>query len=641
MMRGTRESIRWGVLFVAVACGGYILLFLWDNWFVNYDGGAYLALAKSLRTGHGYRFPDGSFATFRGPLYPLVIAGGWLVLPVTAKMAMWVTRSLLILNALLTCGLACRFTRRWLPAAAAGIFVIVQPLPLVSGGLFFVPDVLAVSFVLAAILVLPTDGHGRGARWLLVGMLLGLAFLSKETMGLALLLPVLIVAGTRGIRHAARVTPEIILGWVVPVGLWSMVSLRYAGVLPTGLGGFAGWSAYGLLAGIVIGSTVGTIVGRRHDVEVTSTRSVQLPWLGLLLVGTIWLLAVAVPLIRPLGEVGIALRNDLDRWLYRGTARTALLAAVVPTLAWGLWRRKRRDVFIVLSMVSLGLALIVHSSLAGLGPRNGVLLAYGVALLVALWAHDTWNLQTMRWLWRPLVVVVSLVFISVNVVAGFKTNDRLDARGLTWDAPAVSASAAWLGSQSDDVVSTPAFSSFMSVLAARSLQMELAPVFTQDRSASTHITLRFNKRAWWAGSVPAHPDEEDRPVAISVARRTVSAFYGQSLNAAANEGTLLVVTGNFASIASALDGGVILPYLEAQPNAHRVYQSSLENLPQWVVIYEIDGPLEADATPPLVHMAVDAPVPSLAPDQIVMDNHEYENMILEVLGEPLETELHP
>jgi len=145
-MTGPGRS-RWAATVLAVAVTVIVafgVLVVWDGWFVNYDGSFYLALARNLRHGVGYVFPDRTPATFRGPGYPGVLALAWLVLPETARSAVWVTRLMLVVDA----GLLVVLVRRWggSPPAAlvAGVLVAVQPAVLVSGARpFYTSDAAA------------------------------------------------------------------------------------------------------------------------------------------------------------------------------------------------------------------------------------------------------------------------------------------------------------------------------------------------------------------------------------------------------------------------------------------------------------------------------------------------------------------
>jgi Dolichyl-phosphate-mannose-protein mannosyltransferase len=177
----------------AITLVAAVAMVLVQSWWLNPDGAGYLYLAHSLLTGHGYAFPDGSLATFRGPVYPLLLAGASLLPGDAAVGAIIVDRLSFVASALLVGLLVRNLTGRWGIGLLAGLIAAVQPLPMVSGARFIVPDGPAVTFALAA-MVAATWPLLR-LRWLWVLALVVIAGLTKETAALivipmaALLLP--------------------------------------------------------------------------------------------------------------------------------------------------------------------------------------------------------------------------------------------------------------------------------------------------------------------------------------------------------------------------------------------------------------------------------------------------------------------
>lgn len=638
-----RDWGLWGVLTV-VAAASLGVLIRWDNWFLNYDGGSYLALAKSLSGGNGYRFPDGSFASFRGPAYPGLLAVSWTVLPMTIKSAIWVSRMVLVANTVLVAGLARRITGRLWLALLAGLLIAVQPLPLVSGGMFLVPDGLAAFFVLGAVWIWCGSQRGLSRRnelWqLAAGFAFGIAFVAKETAALALLVPLAIEARRGGFAGLVRAAPRLTLGWLAPVVSWALVALVRVGRLPDSMGGLRGTSAWLVLGVGGVGAVVWHAVERtREQKPIRQGRIHPVVAFTVILTGSVVVLAnVGAPLVRPVSELGTALQQDWDRWLYLGTPRQLLLIGFAPALFWALSARRSASVMAALGFVAVGIAQLIHASLAQLGPRNGVLFAYGAVLLVVAWIDSAWNVRRARSLVRFLAVGVFLLLLVISANATERTNQRIDGAALTWDTATVRAAAARLQATSLPVIGTPVFLSYMWFLQADHPRFDLIPFLVSDPVAGRGLTPVFERLTSWAGHRPAPERSSWNLVGLTVARSGIAAVDYESIwsDSVPRVPSLVAITGNLATLAAAFDGGILLPFMEAQPNAHKVYQSATQNLPQWVVIYEIDGPLQADVSPPLVHMAVDAPIPDIAENQVIMDNDDYRDMILSVLSVPVE-----
>lgn len=167
---------------VAVTLVAAVAMALVSSWWLNPDGGGYLYLAHSILAGHGYAFPDGSPATFRGPIYPLLLAVASLIPGDPAFGAIIVDRLSFVASAVLVALLVRNLTGRWTVGLLAGLIAVLQPLPMVSGARFIVPDGPAVAFALAA-MVAATWPLLR-LRWLWVLALVVIAGLTKETAAL-------------------------------------------------------------------------------------------------------------------------------------------------------------------------------------------------------------------------------------------------------------------------------------------------------------------------------------------------------------------------------------------------------------------------------------------------------------------------
>lgn len=621
------------------AAVSFALLFRWDGWYLNFDGGTYLAMAKSLLTGSGYRLPDGSFATFRGPLFSLTLAAGWLVLPMTVKSAIWVSRVVIVANAAVTAGLTRRVTGRVWLALAAGMLIAVQPLPLISGAMFLVPDALSAFFVLCGIWLWigprNSDAAPTRLRMALAGFTIGLAFLTKETAALALVIPIVIEVRRSGLSSIGRSLLYEVAGWLAPVATWTIVVLVAAGRLPDWAGGI-GASRLTIGGGLMVTIVVAYLaLTRRSPGRGDGVRSVHpLVLVVAMLIGSIAVLAVVgARLVLPVGELGDALVKDWDRWMYLGAHRGWLLIAFLPALLWSFGRERSSEVMAALGLVTVGFAQLAHAALAQLGPRNGVVFAYGSVLLIALWIQAMWSADKWRLALRTVSIAAFAVLLVVSYEATNRTDGRFDFRGLTSDASAVREASKWMEGIDLPVAGTPDFLSFMWFLQGGTTRYDLIRFLTADPPEANEQP-NFSRLASWAGHTVPQPGEAYSAIGATVARSGIGLVSGASFRSDPGTRRLVVLTGNLQTSASVFDGGVLIPFMEAQPNAHKVYQSSMEQLPQWIVIYQVDGRIVPDVRPVLVHMGVDVPTPVLASDQIVMSDDQYRKMVTSVLASP-------
>lgn len=161
---------------------------------VFYDDGGYLALAKSLAEGHGYRLlylPGAPVSVHYPPLYPLLLAALWKLGPAFPASVTLFRAANAVLVGLFVClatvYLAERVTgRRWVGALVIGASAIAIPLVAVATVLFAEPLFLVLAVLACWAADAARDAEGRGELPLAVtaGALAGLTILAR-TIGVA------------------------------------------------------------------------------------------------------------------------------------------------------------------------------------------------------------------------------------------------------------------------------------------------------------------------------------------------------------------------------------------------------------------------------------------------------------------------
>lgn len=639
-----RTGIGIATAVAAVAIVGFLAMMRWDDWHVNFDGGMYLALATNLRRGAGFVFPDGAFATFRGPMYPAAIAGVWLLVADTARNAIWVSRLILIANAVLLTLIVWRLSKRWLAALLAGVVIAVQPLVLVSGALFFVPDGAMVLFVLSAVLVYVW--HRESAPSVLrlgfVGGLIGISFLAKQTgaLGGLIVVGLLVSAPRGGIRELLRGVPPLGLGFLAPVAAWSVYALVEWGRLPTGVPGLDGVAGglvtLGALAALLM---VWAVAAERLPVDAVSARFP--PWaavLAALFISWTGLALLGAGAIEPVAELWKVLPRDLLDRLYRDTPWGLLLAPLAVAIGWGAIRLSTLGALVGSLVTVVGFAGIIYATLTGSGLRNGILVIYGLAILLALAAGELWSAPKHRVWWRAMAVVGIVAALVGSWAGSDAVNERLPEQAITAENPAVVDAAGWLTvlEPGTVVAGTPLYLSTMWRLAQPHPTIDLVPLHTIGRSEWDSGQRIFPHRVDWAGTVP-DPTLLNDPIGISSSRVQLSAFMDATLMPylEQTQPEYLIVTGNVRFSRSAFDGGLLLPFLEASSSAHAVYRSEELLLPQWVMIYELSYPFVAPETLVIVHGAADAPLEAIASDGVLLTSSQYHDMVVEILRHPV------
>ena len=199
---------------------------------VFWDDGVYLASARSLAQGHGYRFdnlPGAPAAVHFPPLWPALLALVWAFAPDFPANMSWF-RLLNPVLAALGAGLACAYAIRTLRLApvvavvATGTFAVVLPVLVLASVLFAEPLFFcALVGVLFAI-----DRSARTGGWrsaVLAGVLVGVAALVRST-GIvlipAMLAALLLSRRPREALVAGSAAALVLLPWQ----FWATVNAR-------------------------------------------------------------------------------------------------------------------------------------------------------------------------------------------------------------------------------------------------------------------------------------------------------------------------------------------------------------------------------------------------------------------------------
>jgi Dolichyl-phosphate-mannose-protein mannosyltransferase len=242
---------------------------------VLHDDGMYVILAKSLATGHGYRWlnvPGTPPATHFPPGYPAFLAALWLIFPkFPGNVAVFKIANACFL-ALAAAGFSIFATRRLrmrpVPAGALALVASIGiPLLVLSTRVMSEPLFLAMLIPILLLAERVADGERRAAHLLLLGLAAGAATLVRSH-GITIVAGILIVLVVdRRWRDAALATgaaAAVILPWQ----LWSRVNVGFVPVAMRGnYESYAAWlvtgfreEGFGLLAK-TIGHTAPEMAG--------------------------------------------------------------------------------------------------------------------------------------------------------------------------------------------------------------------------------------------------------------------------------------------------------------------------------------------------------------------------------------------
>lgn len=589
---------RWAVaLAVGVsALVSAVALYVWDSWILNFDGSGYLTLSRALRESGAYRFPDGSFATFRGPGFAGFLAAGQMVVGGSIKNAVWIGRSVLIINAVLVALLVWRASRDALAAGVAGATVAVMPWTFVSGATGLVPDALAAGFVLAGVAALWTN---RYHMHVVSGVLFGAAVLTKETGVFGLVAALLIVFVRTG---STALLSGVIAGFALPLTLWWMVALGVTGHLPAPferIGGAAGWS---VVVVVMVGALATVTLGRlRQRTLIVRAWAVAT---GLVLLPVVTLVALVVgvgPLPDDRGGLIEAAGDALIQELYQGTTWWPLLVVSLLAVLWAIRSAQAPLAFSGLALLGVGLGATMYAGSGHFGVRNGVLVAYAIAILTGFAVASTRQARRAR-----VFVLVAAAALFVGNVQGTASVDERSADQLLTEQNAVVAAAAKFFSEQapTSVLTTPTSGASVSVQTADGVEFSLVPMYV---SANTEWPQQVDQLVHWLSQVQASQPIGVDPVAISVSSNRLTAVGASALFSALDEVDYVMLTGNARFNATPFDGGVLLPFFDAAPSATRVWEQINEGS-QWIVIYELAHPFVAGDVDPIYRSADGAPI---------------------------------
>jgi 4-amino-4-deoxy-L-arabinose transferase-like glycosyltransferase/tetratricopeptide (TPR) repeat protein len=190
------------------------------------DSAWYTALGLNLYHGLGYVNTDLSPATYRGPVFPGLIALFFWLFGVSLKSAMGVVRSFFVLNVILIYAMGTRLFNRATGLIAA--LLVLTSLTIHQDSSRLLLDTVMPFFVLLSHLLLfiafEENGNKRFVYFGLAGFALGIAFLTKSVAGIFLPLPALLWAvvpayrkgkSWRGLLLFYGVALVVLLSWFI------------------------------------------------------------------------------------------------------------------------------------------------------------------------------------------------------------------------------------------------------------------------------------------------------------------------------------------------------------------------------------------------------------------------------------------
>ena len=265
---------------------------------VTNDDGMYVILAKSLATGHGYRWlnlPGLPAATHFPPGYPVMLALLWLLVPTfPANVILFKLANALFMA--VAAGATFAFARQRLAlsdaAAAALTFGATLGIPMLTLSTIVMSEALFLALLVPTLLVAERvcDRKGKLRDTIMLALLTGAATLVR-THGVALVAAIVLVLALRGRRRDAAIVGAVVLAMLAPWQLW--VSIHSSAVPPAMRGNYesyGGWFAAGFRAegAALVGHTVARTTGELASMFATLVApslpgSLRLLGLGVLL----------------------------------------------------------------------------------------------------------------------------------------------------------------------------------------------------------------------------------------------------------------------------------------------------------------------------------------------------------------------
>ena len=362
------------------------------------DDGVYTVLAKSLATGHGYRYlhlPEAPNATHFPPVYPLFLAALWKLVPsFPANVTLFKFANAGFIG--LTAVLAWLFARRWLnmgrwtAAITVTVFTVCAPVVLMSVMVMSEPLFLAALF--PVLMACERAGKSGSIRDAVMAGAAGGALALVRTLGIVVIPATAIVLAWRRRWVAAVVVCLAGALVMLPWQLW--VSAHEAEVPAVFLGKYGSYATW-LLGGV-----------REGGLEWVAT----LAWFNLrLFVGGGWDTLAVNALPVPLRFVATFIATGF--------------------FAWGWWQMLRRGPVTAL-MVAGYLSLVVvwpfppQRFTFGIWPLLGLIFGLAVESIVR-WRPQTRPLAAVRWAGAGLAMLMMAGYATSNyksVSNGWWTN---------------------------------------------------------------------------------------------------------------------------------------------------------------------------------------------------------------------------
>jgi 4-amino-4-deoxy-L-arabinose transferase-like glycosyltransferase len=355
-MRRLQPSARaWLALLVAVTAAKIA-----STWLVasvvesDLSGGVYAFLARNLLLGHGFVMePGGPPSLWRGPIYPLLLAGDWSLFGLEHYESVVAGQVVLgIAAAMVIFAIARRLAH---PAAAAAAAIATAAYPAASYYTLRYMTESLVTLLLAAFVwtLYAALERDRATLWAAAGGLGGLAALTRPAA--ILVAPVaaawlLLLGG----RVQLRAATWLVAGSLLVVGPWTIRNARVSGEfipIATG-GGYSFWVGNRLASdGLDDGEL--DLLGRAEFVSARARIAANPDWLSITpeMDRRFWAAAMEGLADDPMGSIGLAGRRALRLWFSAYTpamrrwngALVVMHGSLLLLAAWGAVRLMGHD----------------------------------------------------------------------------------------------------------------------------------------------------------------------------------------------------------------------------------------------------------------------------------------------------------
>jgi 4-amino-4-deoxy-L-arabinose transferase-like glycosyltransferase len=367
-------------------------LFFWPaRYRYSSDVGYYLSLAKNLFHGQGYVIPDLSPAIYRGPVFPLLISASYIAFGEAFRSALILERIFWIATILVTYFLGRELFGNRVGFWAA-LFVLFAGAINFVFGLIWTDGPLLLILLALQLLCWKIYKNQRGAKWYaLLGFLMGIAYLLKQTALFIVPLPLLMWVVLREYRTRQNLL-RLLLGYLVFACF------------------FFGWMGYVYLAG---GS--GGQITSDFDQGLSFLAKIGRSVSSLLTGNKITSIGADVQ------GADLSLIEILVRYYHQDIVPDfkyiSLLfpISLIYSLYQAFWKRSRPDIFLGIGLL-LFATLIPVEVIAGFGTRHNIY--FYVVLLIACTAmlERLLSLSTGKTLNLALAALAAgaIVWISVN-----------------------------------------------------------------------------------------------------------------------------------------------------------------------------------------------------------------------------------